>query len=111
MWGSGRQTRSFLHGRDAARALAGLTACHACADPVNVGSGEEVSLRDIAGRILALTGNPGPVRFDASLPEGAVRKGCDPSRLHRILDGFQPEISLDDGLREMVATIVRRGGR
>ena len=106
VWGSGRQTRSFIDARDAARALVLLAELHPAPAPVNVGSDEEIPLADLVRRLMALTGVSKPVRFDLGKPEGAPRKSCDASLLRR-LTGFQPLYDLDASLREIVAARYR----
>ncbi|BCX47590.1 nucleoside-diphosphate-sugar epimerase [Haloferula helveola] len=101
VWGSGRQTRSFLDARDVATALLLLVETHPTPDPVNIGSSEEISLADLVPRLMNISGISKPVRFDTTKPEGALRKGCDASLLRKIT-GFVPEYSLDDSLREIV---------
>ena len=106
VWGSGRQTRSFIDARDVATALLLLAEHHPHPDPVNIGSGEEITLQDLVRQLLELTGIEKPVRFDPTKPEGALRKGCDPSKLISIT-GFRPRYRLADSLADIVAA--RRG--
>ncbi len=101
VWGSGRQTRSFIHAADLAMGM--LLAAEFCVDsnPVNIGSNEEISMKDLVDVLQELAGTDKPVRFDRSKPEGAARKACDASRLER-MTGFRQRISLRQGLEEMV---------
>lgn len=102
VWGSGRQTRSFIDTRDAATALLLLAAHHRTPEPVNLGSSEEIELGELVRELMRLTGVCKPVRFDLTKPEGALRKSCDCSRLHR-MTGFTPAYTLGDSLRDIVA--------
>ena len=104
IWGSGMQTRSLLHSRDAAWVLAWLTAHHAVADPVNVGSSEELSMHAIAEALFMATGIVKPIVCDATRPEGARRKAADITKLKRLLGAVsRPQTQLAAGLDEVVA--------
>lgn len=100
VWGSGEQTRSFIHASDVARALALLTVHHAAADPVNIGHPREVSIRELLELLMEISGIRKPLIFDRTKPEGATRKACDAGKLLH-LTGFTPQISLEEGLRRM----------
>jgi nucleoside-diphosphate-sugar epimerase len=102
VWGSGNQTRSFVHGLDFAQGLMLLTEHYAAADPVNLGHCRETSVRELAERIVTLTGASGKLVFDRTKPEGAQRKSADVSKLRGVTHGFVPEITLDQGLVEMI---------
>jgi nucleoside-diphosphate-sugar epimerase len=101
IWGSGNQTRSFVHARDFALGLKLLTEHYAEADPVNVGHDHETSIRDLVGLLLEITGRRPRVVFDTTRPEGAQRKSADVTKLMRAT-GFVPSTSLAEGLVEMV---------
>lgn len=103
VWGSGNQTRSFVHGRDSALALKLITEHHAVADPVNVGHDRETTIRELIERILKVTGRNPKVVFDTNKPEGAKRKSADVTKLREATKGFTPQITLDEGLIEMIS--------
>lgn len=104
IWGSGRQTRALRHARDAAWVLAWLADRAPAAAPVNVGSGEEVSMRELAERIFAATGIVKPIVCDAEKPEGVARKAADTAKLAQLLGATVPPFTpLAAGLAEMVA--------
>jgi nucleoside-diphosphate-sugar epimerase len=103
VWGSGEQTRSFIHAADVARAMALLTVHHAVADPVNIGHDQEVSIRELLELLMKISGTRKPAFFDLSKPEGAARKACDADKLRR-LTGFTPQITLEAGLRRIIST-------
>jgi len=103
VWGSGNQTRSFVHGRDSALALKLITEHYAVADPVNVGHDRETSIRELLEAILKITGQSPKVIFDTTKPEGAKRKSADITKLRKVTGGFTPQITLDEGLKEMIS--------
>lgn len=102
VWGTGRASREFLFVRDAARAVALATLRYDGAEPVNVGSGQEVSIRELVGLVCELCGFRGEVRWDATKPDGQPRRCLDVSRAKSAF-GFEATTSLRDGLAETVA--------
>jgi GDP-L-fucose synthase len=100
-WGSGRATREFLFVEDAAEAIVAGTERYEDPEPVNLGTGEEISIRDLAGLIAKLTGLPGAFRWDTSRPDGQPRRALDVSRAR---DGFgwSARTPLEDGLRATI---------
>lgn len=100
-WGSGRATREFLHVRDAARAIARAIEVGPGPRPINIGTGAQTSIAEIASLVQLATGYSGDVRWDASRPEGQPRRYFDVSRAHELL-GFEASISLEDGIPETV---------
>jgi nucleoside-diphosphate-sugar epimerase len=103
VWGSGNQTRSFVHGRDSALALKLIAEHYAVADPVNVGHDRETTIRELIESILKATGRNPKVVFDTTKPEGAKRKSADVNKLREVTGGFTPQITLDEGLEEMIS--------
>lgn len=103
VWGSGNQTRSFVHGRDSALALKLITEHYTAADPVNVGHDCETTIRELIEGILRATGRNPKVVFDTTKPEGAKRKSADVTKLKEVTGGFTPQITLDEGLEEMIS--------
>jgi nucleoside-diphosphate-sugar epimerase len=106
VWGSGQQTRSFVHARDFAMGLKLVVEHYPTADPVNVGHNTETSIRELVDILLNVTGRELTVWFDLTKPEGARRKSADTSKL-RDVTGFVPETDLRSGLVEMVDYLVR----
>jgi GDP-L-fucose synthase len=96
IWGSGRPLREFLHVDDLADALVFLAGCYSGESPVNVGSGVEISIRDLAHAVCAAVGFGGELVFDASKPDGTPRKLADSSKLAAM--GWRPSIGLEGGL-------------
>lgn len=103
VWGSGNQTRVFVHGRDFAKGIQLVTEKAADSYPVNIGHDEEISIRELLQRILRLTGNEArEVFYNTARPEGYPRRAADTTRLKQVTGGFVPATSLDEGLREMI---------
>lgn len=111
VWGSGNQTRSFIHGKDIARGMCSLVEKRIIDKPVNIGSGREIPMLNLVAMMQNLAGTSKKVVCDTSKPEGATRKACDYTLLKQ-LTGFEPEISFEEGLEEIVqhAMAVRSEG-
>jgi len=101
VWGSGTPYREFIHVDDVAQASLFLMEKYEGWDPVNVGSGQELTIRELAQKVGAVVGFEGDIRFDASKPDGTPRKLCDVSKIHGL--GWRHRIDLDAGLRETYA--------
>lgn len=101
VWGTGNQTRAFLHARDAAHGMKLVAEHSATPDPVNIGHDTEVSIRDLVETILRLAGRSPNVVFDTSKPDGYPRRASDPTRL-RALTGWVPDTPLEAGVAEMI---------
>jgi nucleoside-diphosphate-sugar epimerase len=102
VWGSGRQTRSFIHARDVAAGLMLATERYAVCDPVNVGHDHETSIRRLVRLLTELAEVHKEVVFDRSKPEGCLRKSADMTKFRRVTGGFNPSTDLKSGLREML---------
>jgi GDP-L-fucose synthase len=102
VWGTGQATREFLFVRDAGRAVALATEHYNAPEPVNVGSGQEIAIKDLAELICELCGFRGELRWDATKPDGQPRRCLDTSRARQAF-GFQAATSFRDGLRETIA--------
>jgi GDP-L-fucose synthase len=100
LWGSGTPRREFLHVDDLARALLFLLRLESPPDWVNVGSGEDQTIRELAEQVGSAVGVNVDLRFDTSMPDGPPRKLCDTSLIRSL--GWRPEIALPDGLRRTV---------
>jgi GDP-L-fucose synthase len=107
VWGSGTPYREFVHVDDVAQASLFLMECYEGGEPVNVGSGEELSIAELARRVAAVVGFTGEIRFDATKPDGTPRKLCDVSKIHQL--GWHHKISLDQGLRDTYAWYLAQG--
>ena len=101
LWGTGAPLREFLYVDDVGRAvtfcLGGVHAADVPDGMLNVGSGEDLTIRDLAELVRAVVGYEGAVEWDASKPDGTPRKLMDVSRLRGL--GWAPTVGLEDGLR------------
>jgi len=102
LWGDGTPTREFLHVADAAEAILLAAEHYNGPEPVNIGTGSEISIADLARLICDEVGYRGELVWDASLPNGQPRRRLDVSRA-RELFGFTARRNLRDGLRETIA--------
>jgi GDP-L-fucose synthase len=101
LWGDGSPTREFLYVDDAAEALLLAAERYDQSEPMNLGSGHEISIRDLATTIARLMGYRGKVRYDTSRPNGQPRRGLDVSRAQKLL-GWTARTGLEDGLRRTI---------
>ena len=102
LWGDGSPTREFLHAGDAALGLVMAAASYDSSEPVNLGTGEEISIRDLATLIAEKTGFQGRLRWDPSQPNGQPRRRLDVSRARERF-GFVAETPFADGLQATIA--------
>lgn len=100
-WGTGQVTREFLHAEDCAEGLVLAAERFNKSEPVNLGAGFEISIKDLAEKIAALTGFRGRLVWDASKPDGQPRRCLDTSRAEREF-GFRARIGFDQGLRQTI---------
>jgi GDP-L-fucose synthase len=100
LWGTGTPLREFLHVEDLARGILFLLDQENPPDWVNVGSGQEVSIKELAVLIKEATGFQGELRFDTSMPDGTPRKICDTTRIRSL--GWTPQIPLSEGIKRTV---------
>jgi GDP-L-fucose synthase len=101
LWGDGTPTREFLYVTDATRGILLATQKYDRPEPVNLGSGHEISIRDLAERIARLSGFTGAVRWDVSKPNGQPRRCLDISRAAAEF-GFRSATTLEEGLEETI---------
>ncbi len=101
LWGTGSPSREFLHVDDAARALLLAGEHLKTSDPVNIGTGVETRIRDLAELIQELTGFGGETVWDSSRPDGQPTRFLDVSRSRELM-GFAATVPLRDGLRETI---------
>lgn len=97
LWGTGTPLREFLHADDLAEACVLLLERYSEAGHINVGSGEELSIRQLAELIAQVVGFTGRLEFDPSMPDGTPRKLMDVSRIRAL--GWKPRLSLAEGIR------------
>jgi GDP-L-fucose synthase len=101
VWGTGTASREFLFVRDAARAIILAAEKYDGAEPVNIGSGLEISIKALAELICGLCAYPGRLRWDATKPDGQPRRCLDTSRAFEAF-GFRAETNFRDGLIETI---------
>lgn len=98
VWGSGTPRREFLYSDDLADALVFLMQHYSGEEHINVGVGDDVTIRELAELIVRIVGIDAPLRFDSSMPDGTPRKLLDSGRLFGL--GWRPKTGLEDGLRK-----------
>ncbi len=101
LWGDGSPTREFLYAGDAAEGILKAAELYNGSEPVNIGSGSEISIRDLAGLISRLTGFQGELAWDTSKPNGQPRRGLDTSRAAEYF-GWRAGVSFEDGLKQTI---------
>jgi GDP-L-fucose synthase len=107
LWGDGTPTREFLHVDDAARAFRLALQHYDGSEPVNIGSGDEISIRDLAALIARAIGYPGEIVWDASKPNGQPRRKLETSRAITAFD-FRSNITLAQGIKELTDWYLRQ---
>lgn len=100
LWGTGIARREFMHVHDMARAIHFMLERYNESQFINIGTGTDVSIKELAEMIATEVGYTGNIGWDASKPNGMLKKCMDVSRMHDL--GFAPEIGLQAGIREMV---------
>jgi GDP-L-fucose synthase len=103
VWGTGSASREFLYVDDAAEGITLATERYDGADPVNLGVGHEITIRDLVELVARLTGFEGEIRWDASKPDGQPRRALDTSRARERF-GFVAETSFEEGLSRTIAS-------
>jgi len=101
LWGDGDPTREFLYVEDAAKAVVLAAEKYDKSDPVNIGSGEEISIADLASLIAEETGFTGVIEWDTNRPNGQLRRRLDISRAREQF-GFEASTSLKSGIRKTI---------
>jgi GDP-L-fucose synthase len=107
LWGDGTPTREFLHVADAARAFRFALERYDAPDPVNIGSGEEISIRDLAALVAELCGYDGRITWNTTKPNGQPRRRVDTRRAEEQF-AFAATIPLRDGLRQTIEWFTER---
>ncbi len=102
VWGTGKATREFCHAKDAARGIVLATMNYDGREPVNIGSGNEISIFDLANLVKEAVGFNGNIVWDAEKPDGQPRRCLDVS-LAKDLYGFEAEIDFKQGIQETVS--------
>jgi GDP-L-fucose synthase len=108
-WGTGSASREFLYVDDCAEAIVAATERYDSPEPVNIGVGKEITIRDLVELIAETTGFAGEIRWDTSKPDGQPRRVLDTTRAAREF-GFEASTSFEDGLRSTVGWFRENAG-
>lgn len=106
LWGTGTAKREFINNRDIASACIFLLNNYSSPEPVNVGTGEEVSILELSRMIRRITGFEGEIVTDPTKPDGMMRRICDNSKIYEL--GWKAEIPLEEGIRELDTEFVKQ---
>jgi GDP-L-fucose synthase len=109
LWGDGSPTREFLYVDDCVEGLVLAADRYDGADPVNLGTGVEISIRELAEQIAELTGFEGEIEWDTSMPNGQPRRSLDASRARKLF-GFEARTALREGLERTIAWYRKHAG-
>lgn len=101
IWGDGSPTREFMYVEDAAKAIVLATENYDKTEPMNLGSGSEISIKDLVGLIVKVTGFKGKIVWDKTKPNGQPRRGLDTTRAETELN-FKAQMSLEEGIKRTV---------
>jgi len=100
-WGTGNVSREFIYAADAAEGILLATEHYNGAEPVNIGAGFEITIKELAEKIVRLTGFGGALRWDPSKPDGQPRRCLDTSRARKLF-GFEAKIKFEKGLKATI---------
>lgn len=101
LWGDGSPTREFLYAGDAAEGILAAAERYNSSEPVNIGSGNEISIKDLANLIVRLTGYQGQIVWDTTKPNGQPRRGLDTNRAERFF-GWRARVTFEEGLAQTI---------
>ncbi|HOJ01789.1 MAG TPA: GDP-L-fucose synthase [Anaerolineaceae bacterium] len=110
VWGDGSPTREFLYVEDAAEGILLATEKYNDSEPVNLGSGFEISIKELVHLIADLTGYQGTFRWDTSKPNGQPRRCLDTNRAQKFF-GFKAQVTFEEGLKNTIAWYQENKGR
>jgi GDP-L-fucose synthase len=105
LWGDGSPTREFFYVEDCADGIVATAERYDSSEPMNLGSGEEISIRELAEKVRALVGYRGEIVWDTSQPNGQPRRRLDVSRAREQI-GFEAKVGLDEGLKRTYAWMI-----
>jgi GDP-L-fucose synthase len=100
-WGTGKASREFIYVDDAAEGILLATERYNGPQPVNIGAGFEITIKDLVDKIVKLTGFKGQIRWDSSSPDGQPRRRLDVSRAKKLF-GFEAQMFFEEGLKRTV---------
>lgn len=101
VWGSGKQTRAFLYVEDMAEGMLQAIQNYPVPDAVNIGTDEEISIKNLIEKILTISGRKMTIHFDRSKPDGSPRRNSDNRKAKKTIQ-FEAKISLDEGLKKTI---------
>jgi len=101
VWGSGKQTRAFLYVEDLAEGMILAIEKYPVPDPINLGTDEEITIKELVKKIIDLSGMKSRIVFDTSKPDGSPRRNSDNRKAKEKLN-FTPRLSLDEGLKKTI---------
>jgi GDP-L-fucose synthase len=101
LWGTGKPTREFLYVEDAADAILLAAERYDGQEPVNIGCGKEIAIKDLAAMIVNLTGFKGRIAWDTTQPDGQPRRSLDVTKAERLF-GFRARMPFEEGLRRTI---------
>jgi GDP-L-fucose synthase len=100
-WGSGQVSREFIYAEDAAEGILRATEFYNKSDPINIGAGFEIRIKDLAEKIAGLVGFTGEIRWDTTQPDGQPRRRLDTTKARQLF-GFEARTDLDQGLQRTI---------
>ncbi len=100
-WGTGNVSREFIYASDAAEGILLATELYNGAEPVNIGAGFEITIKELAEKIVKLTGFGGEIRWDPSQPDGQPRRRLDTSKAKQLF-GFEAKMKFEEGLKATI---------
>jgi GDP-L-fucose synthase len=100
-WGTGSASREFIYAGDAAEGILLAAELYNGPEPVNIGAGFEITIKDLTEKIVKLTGFKGQIRWDPSKPDGQPRRRLDVSRAKKLF-GFETQRTFDEGLKKTI---------
>jgi GDP-L-fucose synthase len=107
VWGTGNASREFIYAEDAAEGIVLATEKYDKPEPVNIGAGFEIKIKDLVDLIVKLTGFKGKVVWDATQPDGQPRRMLDTSRAEKEF-GFKAQVSFEEGLKRTIAWYISK---
>jgi GDP-L-fucose synthase len=106
LWGTGKASREFLYSEDCAQAILKSLAIETTPHPINVGTGQEITIKDLALTLKSIMGYEGQVEFNPEFPDGQPRRCLDTNRAYKVL-GFEATTDLYTGLKQTVSWYYR----
>jgi len=100
-WGTGNVSREFIYASDAAEGILLATELYNGSEPVNIGAGFEITIKELAEKIVRLTGFGGEIRWDPSHPDGQPRRRLDTSKAKQLF-GFEARMKFEEGLKATI---------